>query len=122
MESWRRAPTRVSGPGLVMALDRASDLAGLGVRVVDCSGVPPNRVAALASYLDAALGGLRAHSHPVRERDVVRLSPLGHAHLNELGRYRFPVLAPGTGCGRCATPTSTTTSETGHQTSNTGRG
>jgi TnpA family transposase len=50
MESWRRPPTRVSGPGLVKALDRAADLAGLGVRAVDCSGVPPNRVAALARY------------------------------------------------------------------------
>lgn len=50
MESWRRPPTRVSGPGLVKALDRAADLSGLGVRAVDCSGVPPNRVAALARY------------------------------------------------------------------------
>jgi len=50
MESWRRPPTRVSGPGLVRALDRAADLAGLGVRAVDCSGVPPNRVAALARF------------------------------------------------------------------------
>jgi hypothetical protein len=24
-----------------------------------------------------------------------RLSPLGHAHVNELGRYAFPVLASG---------------------------
>src|SRR5664280_1126778 len=50
MESWRRPPTRVSGPGLVRALDRAADLAGLRVRAVDCSGVPPNRVAALARF------------------------------------------------------------------------
>ena len=41
MESWRRPPTRVSGPGLVRALDRAADLAGLGVRAVDCSGCHP---------------------------------------------------------------------------------
>lgn len=50
MESWRHPPTRVSGPGLVKALDRAADLAGLGVRVVDCSGVPANRLATLARY------------------------------------------------------------------------
>ena len=37
MESWRRAPTRVSGPGLVQALERAAALAGLGVRAADCS-------------------------------------------------------------------------------------
>lgn len=48
MESWRRAPTRVSGPGLVKALDRAADLEGLGVRSADCSTVPANRIAALA--------------------------------------------------------------------------
>jgi hypothetical protein len=35
MESWRRAPTRVSGPGLVKARDRAADLEGLRVRVAD---------------------------------------------------------------------------------------
>ncbi len=37
MESWRRAPTRVSGPGLVKALDRAADLEGLWVRAAGCS-------------------------------------------------------------------------------------
>ena len=45
-------------------------------------------------YLDAAVGELRARGHPVREQDAARLSPLGHAHVNELGRYAFPVLAP----------------------------
>ena len=43
-------PTRVSGPGLVKALDRAAELAGLGVRRVDCSAVPANRMALLARY------------------------------------------------------------------------
>ena len=46
LELWRRAPTRVSGPGLVKALDRAADLAGLRVREVDCSAVPANRMTA----------------------------------------------------------------------------
>ena len=45
-------------------------------------------------YLDAAVAQLRAQGHPVREVDVARLSPLGHAHLNELGRYSFPTLEP----------------------------
>jgi hypothetical protein len=27
----------------------------------------------------------------VREEDVVRLSPLGHEHINLLGRYSFAV-------------------------------
>ncbi|WP_035952069.1 Tn3 family transposase [Parafrankia sp. EUN1f] len=50
LEEWRRAPTRVSGSALVKALDRAADLAGLGVRRVDCSVVPANRLASLARY------------------------------------------------------------------------
>lgn len=62
VEQRRRAPTRVSGPGLVRALDRAGELAGLGVRAVDCSAVPPNRMAALARHglvgKAAALAGL----------------------------------------------------------------
>jgi len=48
-------------------------------------------------YLDAAVEQLRATGYPVREEDVARLSPLGHAHLNELGRYRFPALPPDAG-------------------------
>ena len=40
----------MSGPGLVKALDRAAELAGLGVRRVDCSAVPANRMALLARY------------------------------------------------------------------------
>jgi hypothetical protein len=62
LEQWRRTPTRVSGPGLVRALDRAGDLAGLGARAVDCSAVPPNRMASLARHglasKAAALAGL----------------------------------------------------------------
>lgn len=50
LEEWRRAPTRVSGSALVKALDRAADLAGLGVRRADCSVVPANRLASLARY------------------------------------------------------------------------
>jgi len=32
---------------------------------------------------------LRAAGYPVRDEDVARISPLGHAHLNVLGRYTF---------------------------------
>lgn len=48
-------------------------------------------------YTDAAVQQLREQGHPVREQDTARLSPLGHAHVNELGRYRFPMLTPGGG-------------------------
>lgn len=40
-------------------------------------------------YLDAAIAALRERGHPVDAPDVARLSPLGHAHLNCLGRYSF---------------------------------
>ncbi len=41
-------------------------------------------------YLDAIVENLCSSSgQPVREEDVARLSPLGHAHLNCLGRYAF---------------------------------
>jgi len=48
-------------------------------------------------YLDAAVEELRTQGHPVSEQDAARLSPLGHAHVNELGRYAFPAMAPGAG-------------------------
>ncbi len=44
-------------------------------------------------YLDAAVAELRAKGQLVREEDVARLSPLGHAHINELGRYTFSINA-----------------------------
>ena len=40
-------------------------------------------------YMDAALAQLRAEALPVRDEDVARLSPLGFAHINMLGRYAF---------------------------------
>ena len=40
-------------------------------------------------YMDAALAELRAEGFDVRDEDVARLSPLGHGHLNVLGRYAF---------------------------------
>ena len=40
-------------------------------------------------YMDAALDLLRAEGFDVRDEDVARLSPLGHEHVNMLGRYAF---------------------------------
>jgi len=39
--------------------------------------------------MDAALQQLRKEGFEVREEDVARLSPLGHEHINMLGRYAF---------------------------------
>lgn len=40
-------------------------------------------------YMDAALEQLRAEGYEVCDEDVARLSPLGHTHINTLGRYAF---------------------------------
>ena len=40
-------------------------------------------------YIDAALAQLRKEGFQVRDEDVARLSPLGHEHINMLGRYTF---------------------------------
>jgi hypothetical protein len=39
--------------------------------------------------MDAALQQLRREGFEVRDEDVARLSPLGHEHINMLGRYAF---------------------------------
>jgi TnpA family transposase len=40
-------------------------------------------------YMDAALAQLRIEGFPIRDEDVARLTPLGHEHINMLGRYAF---------------------------------
>jgi TnpA family transposase len=45
-------------------------------------------------YLDAVVESLRGSGQPVRDEDAARLSPLGHAHLNCLGRYAFTTQPP----------------------------
>jgi len=44
--------------------------------------------------MDAALAQLRAEGFPVRDEDVARLTPLGHEHINMLGRYAFTLPEP----------------------------
>ena len=39
--------------------------------------------------MDAALDRLRSEEYDIRPEDVARLSPLGHNHVNMLGRYAF---------------------------------
>ncbi|MFI9846761.1 Tn3 family transposase [Nonomuraea sp. NPDC051941] len=58
-------------------------------------GLVVNAVALWNSkYLSAAVDQLRAHGVPVKDEDAARLSPLGHAHLNVLGRYAIASSAP----------------------------
>ena len=40
-------------------------------------------------YIDAAVDSVRTAGHELSDADVARLSPLGHAHINMLGRYSF---------------------------------
>jgi TnpA family transposase len=45
-------------------------------------------------YMDAALAQLRTEGFLVRDEDVARLTPLGHKHINMLGRYAFTLPEP----------------------------
>ena len=39
--------------------------------------------------MDAAVKQLSAEGYEVQPEDIARLSPLGHKHVNMLGRYTF---------------------------------
>lgn len=43
LDTLRRPPTRVSGPAMVVALERAAEIHGLGAAEVDTSVIPPRR-------------------------------------------------------------------------------
>ena len=51
------------------------------------------RAVAITIYTDAALNRLRQEGFKVLDDDVARLSPLGHDHINMLGRYAFTLPA-----------------------------
>jgi hypothetical protein len=51
-----------------------------------------------ARYLTAALDDIRQHQPDlIRDDALAQLSPVGHAHVNPNGRYRFDVSAPPAG-------------------------
>lgn len=50
LDTLRRPPVRVSGPAMVDALQRASEILGLGFAEVDTEVVPPRRLAELSRY------------------------------------------------------------------------
>ena len=67
LERWRKGPTRTSGPGMVKALERISEVKALGTGPLDLGAVPRRRLVELARYgmgADAAL--LRRHPSPRR--------------------------------------------------------
>jgi TnpA family transposase len=69
-------------------------VAGIGQMVVP--GTPRDSLFILDTLLnlDAIVESLRGSGQPVRDEAVARLSPLGHAHLNCLGRYAFTTQPP----------------------------
>lgn len=54
LDRLRRAPSRVRGPGLVVALHRLDAIRALGVSDVSLDHLPLNRVRAFARYAAAA--------------------------------------------------------------------
>ena len=50
LDKLRHAPTRISGPALVDALDRLEQIRSLDVGTLDLSPIPPGRIRALARY------------------------------------------------------------------------
>ncbi|WP_425465260.1 Tn3 family transposase [Nonomuraea diastatica] len=50
-----------------------------------------------STYLSAIVDQLRAQGVPVKDGHVARLSPLGHAHLDVLGRYAIASWSPDKG-------------------------
>ncbi|MFF0145757.1 DUF4158 domain-containing protein [Amycolatopsis sulphurea] len=50
LDALRRPPTRVSGPVMIEALERAAEILGQGLGEVDASVVPPRRLAELSRY------------------------------------------------------------------------
>lgn len=46
------------------------------------------------SYMDAAVRRLPERGMEVKAEDIARLSPLGHKHINMLGRYQFALAEP----------------------------
>jgi Tn3 transposase DDE domain len=51
----------------------------------------------VGAYLSAAVDQMRAQGVPVEDANAARLGPLGHAHLNVLGRYAIASSAPAAG-------------------------
>jgi hypothetical protein len=66
-----KAETVTSGAGMVRALRRVSDVAGLGLGGLDVSAVPHRRVVSLARYgMAAKATALRRHPEPRHSREL----------------------------------------------------
>ncbi|WP_329613276.1 Tn3 family transposase [Streptomyces brevispora] len=62
LDRLRRGPVRVSGPQMRWSLERAEEIAALGMGTLDVAGVPPRRLAELSRYgVDGKATLLRRH-------------------------------------------------------------
>lgn len=62
LDRLRRGPVRVSGPQMKWSLQRAEEIADLGMGVLDVSAIPPRRLAELSRYgVDGKASLLRRH-------------------------------------------------------------
>jgi hypothetical protein len=63
LDRLRRGPVRVSGPQMKWALQRAEEIADLGMGTLDVSGIPPRRLAELSRYgVDGKATLLKRHN------------------------------------------------------------
>ncbi|MCW2915081.1 MAG: transposase [Actinomycetia bacterium] len=63
LDRLRRGPVRVSGPQMKWSLERAEEIADLGMGELDVSGIPPRRLAELSRYgVDGKAALLKRHS------------------------------------------------------------
>jgi TnpA family transposase len=60
------------------------------VNTFSCLAVLHNAVVAWNTLrLGEVVAGLRAEGHGIPDHELARTSPLGHAHINPFGQYRF---------------------------------
>jgi TnpA family transposase len=76
LDRLRRAPTRISAPAMVDALNRLIEIRALGVSPVGMAPLPPGRVQALARYAAAAWAASIARMPP--ERRIATLVAFAH--------------------------------------------
>ncbi len=73
LDLWRRGERGTTGRGMVLALDRVAEIAGLGMREADIASVPTRRVIELARYGIAAKAP-KLSRHPYRRKIATLLA------------------------------------------------
>jgi TnpA family transposase len=76
LDRLRRAPTRISSPAMVQALDRLTEIQALEGRQFDLTRIPPGRVTALARY--AASAWAQTIARMSEERRIATLVAFAH--------------------------------------------